>query len=377
MPSLQTLLSPQVLTRVISQQAASSDWLLNLFGVQPGGANELYEGHGREGAFHIYNNTRSVGRLRAPGTSAARSAAQPMGKVMFTYPRMHDSVPLLAERLHNLSLIDNPAIRDAMGADMIRRQTMTLGDKAKNFRKAMLMGMLRDSLYIAGDGDDQYINFSSGIQIPFRMPSGNKLKLNMLGAGDIIATSWDSDSADIPNDLGQINAAFQQLCGGHLSGVLCGQKVWNNVIQNAFVQATHGTASSPFRVLERLALDPSVGSTMLNVYRCVLAVYPDVTWYITDEGLDIGAPGSETFTKIVDDNDAIFLGTSPESGTVACYQGSEPIAEYDGAAKSLKIGLNSWSVSRSNPTSDDIFVLDNSLIVNHVPNSIAKGTVIY
>jgi hypothetical protein len=44
MAAIQTLLSPQVLTKVISQVAATSDWLINLLGVGPGGANEVYEG---------------------------------------------------------------------------------------------------------------------------------------------------------------------------------------------------------------------------------------------------------------------------------------------------------------------------------------------
>ncbi len=62
----QTLLQPQVLTRVVSQKAAASDWLLNLFGLQPGGSNEVNLGHGRVGAFNIYNNVRTVGKGRAP-----------------------------------------------------------------------------------------------------------------------------------------------------------------------------------------------------------------------------------------------------------------------------------------------------------------------
>lgn len=380
MAALQTLLSPQVLTDVISQQAASSDWLATLFGVQPGGKNVRNYGHGREGSFNIFDNTRKVGKGRAPGTAAARSAPNPIGKVTFTYPRLYDSVPLSAEVLHNLGRIDNPSVRDRAGADMISRQTGYLGQLAGNWRKAMLMGTLRDSLYLGFNGDDQFFQFSTdtpAVQLSSQIPSGNKDKLDMLGGGDILATSWATTTTDIPGHIGQINAAFQQLCGGHLAAVICGTKVWNAVIKNEHVRNSHGSSNQPFVVLERDALEPSVARTMKNVYRARLSVYPDVIWYITDEGLDIGAPGSEAYTKIVPDNYAMFCGFEPDDGTLICYEGSEPVAEYDGAPESVKVGLNAWSVKRANPTTTDLFVLDNALTVLQVPKAMAYGLCIY
>lgn len=381
MAGLQQLLSPQVLTKVISQVAATSDWLAMLFGCQPGGKNIVNHGHGRAGAFHIYNHVRKVAAGRAPGTAAGRRAPNPMGRVDFTYPRMHDSVGLLAEILHNLGRIDDPAVRDAAGADMIRRQTTTLGELAANWRKAMLIGSLRDELYINFDGDNTYFDFSGGgspaVQQHARMPAGNKSQLNMLGAGNIIDASWATASTDIPKHLGAINAAFQQLNGGHLAAVLTNHQVWHEVITNDVVAAVHGSANKPFVELERDALDPVLASTMKNVYRARLSVYPDIIWYITDEGIEIGAPGSETFTKIVPANKALFIGHEPDDGTVACYEGSEPIAEYDGGPESVKVGLASWSVKRANPTSTDLFVLDNALCVSHIPDSRAYGTVIF
>lgn len=381
MAALQQLLAPQVLTQVISQVAASSDWLINLFGVQPGGANIMNFGHGRNGAYHVYDHVRKVAKGRAPGTAAGRRAANPMGRVDFTYPRMHDSVDLLAENLHNLGRIDDPAVRDTAGATMIQRQTDTLGELAANWRKAQLVGLLRDSLYINFDGDDEYITWATGsdpnVRYNGRMPAGNKSQLDMLGAGNIINASWATATTDIPGHIGLINAAFQQLCGGHLSAIIVGTKVWNYVINNDHVAAIHGSANAPFKVLERESLDPMIANTMKNVYRAVLNVYPDITWYITDEGLDIGAPGAETYSKIVGANDAIFLGLNPGDKAIGCYEGSEPIAEYDGGPEAVKVGLNAWSVKRANPTTTDLFVLDNALLVNHVPNSTAYGTVVY
>lgn len=340
-------------------------------------------GHGRNGAYHVYNHVRKIAHGRAPGTAAGRRAANPMGRVDFTYPRMHDSVDLLAEVLHNLGRIDDPAVRDAAGAQMISRQTDTLGELAANWRKAQLVGILRDSLYIDMDGDNEYISWTDdsssvpNVRYNGRMPSGNKTTLNMTGAGAIIDASWATASTDIPKHLGAINAAFQQNCGGHLAACICTSSLWNYVINNDHVAAIHGSANPPFKILERAELDPAIGNTMKNVYRGVLNVYPDIIWYITDEGLDVGAPGAEAYSKIVEETAVIFCGFNPGDKVLGIYEGSEPIAEYDGAAEAVKVGLSSWSVKRSNPTSTDLFILDNALVVNHVPNSTAYGTVVF
>ena len=105
--SIHEILRPQTLTRVVSQIAASTNTFLNFFGMQPGGPNEQFFGHGREGSFHVFNNVRSIGLGRAPGTAAGRRARRPIGKVPFVYPRMHESIDLLGEEIHNFSKIDN------------------------------------------------------------------------------------------------------------------------------------------------------------------------------------------------------------------------------------------------------------------------------
>lgn len=357
--------------------------MINLFGCQPGGANEVNLGHGRTGAFNIYDNVRTVGKVKSPGTAAGRSNPNPIGNVTFTYPRMHDSVFQLAETVHNLGRLDDPAMRDTAGANMITRQTGTLGQKAANFRKALLTGTLRDELFLVPDGDSFYVTFDSTvtanvpkIPIPTQMPAGNKANLDMLGDGDIISAKWDVATTDIPGQLGAINAAFQQLNGGHLAAIICNWAVWNAVIVNDVVGAIHGAAAPPFVSFERDSVEPVPGVTMRNVFRARLNTLPDTVWYVTDEGLDLGLEGAETFQKLVPDKKALFIGTEPMGGTIECYLGSEPIAEYDGGPETVRSGLSSWSVKRSNPTGTDIFALDNCLTVNHIPSSTAIGDVL-
>jgi hypothetical protein len=101
-------------------------------------------------------------------------------------------------------------------------------------------------------------------------------------------------------------------------------------------------------------------------------------FFVTDEVIDLGYDSTESLQPIVPANTGIFFGFDPENNVVVqCYQGSEPIAEYDGAPETEKIGMAAWSVKRSNPTATELFALDNALIVNHIPRAMANPTLVF
>jgi hypothetical protein len=382
--SMQDLLQPIALTKVISQMAAVQPSLLNLFGMEPGGKAELDMGLGRQGYYHVYNNVRKVAMGRAPGTAHARGAPNPMGKVPFVFPRMADSLVLPMEELNNIAKIGDPALRDKAGIDYVSRQAKTLAQKATNWRLALLVGMLRDSLYMNFDGESTYLNYSgTGMQLSFGRPSGNTGTLNMLGDGAILDTSWATTPgtietcANIPVHLGKINAAFQELNGGMLTDVICNMRTWMHVIENAWVAKVHGTATAPFRRFEK-QIGTGPDGRPLNEHAGELSVLPGVTWHITDAGLELGAPGSETFQQHVPDNYALFLcGPEQFDDLYTLHVGGEPVAERDGAPITEKRGFAAWSNQTSNPTATNLFVLDNVLPVCHTPSAIAYGTVVF
>jgi hypothetical protein len=286
------------------------------------------------------------------------------------------------EELNTIAKIGDPALRDKAGIDYISRQSKTLAQKAQNWRLALLVGMLRDSLYMNFDGESTYINFSgSGMQLSFGRPTGNTLKLDMLGDGDILDVSWSTTPAEtatcanIPKHLALINAAFQELNGGSLTDIICSASTWMYVIENAWVAKMHGTSNAPFRRFEK-QIGTGPDGRPLNEHAGELSVLPGVTWHITDAGLELGAPGSETFTKHVPDGYAIFLcGPEQYDDLYTMHVGGEPVAERDGAPITEKRGFSAWSNQTSNPTATNLFVLDNVLPVCHTPSAIAYGTV--
>lgn len=383
MPNIfQDIFKPQVLTKVISQRVEASGSLLKEFGVQPGGPNETNMGHGRLGAYHIFNNTLKTAQGRAPGTAAGRMAMQIASRVPFEYPRMHSSIPLLAEQVNNIGRIDDPATRDKAGAKMIQMQTGYLAQLAANWRTAMLVGMLRDSLYYKIVGDSWYWTYSSSGaagQLQTRVPAGNKSQLNMTGGGNILSTSWATTaSADIPSNLYAIHAAFQRLTGSGLAKIVTNSAVWSLVIKNDAVQEAHGTASQPYEILSKETASGPDGKPVQN-FKARLGFMPWCEWCITDEGLEIGEPGAEVWTPHVPANTAFFVASDTVTGgsDIECYVAGEPVAEYDGGPKTERFGLSAWSREISNPTSTELFVLDNALMLHQVPVNLAIGTVVF
>lgn len=378
------ILRPQVLTEVVKQVVASADPILNFMGFEPGGSNEKHFGHGREGLYHIFDDSRKSAKGRAPGTPAGRSSKQPMKAVPFVYPRMHDSISLLSEFVHNLGRIDNPVLRDEAGRDMITRQTDTLSRKAANWRIAMTVGMLRDSLYFFQDGDDWYPSFTSSsalFQVNFRVPSGNKSQLNMtdrastsVHGASIIDVPWTSVGANIPDHIAKINVARAAQGVGPVRNIIVNSILWSKVVQNEFFASQAGISNPPYQMYEREAgtrPDGTLKHEYIGRFNCL----PGVDWHITDEGLELYDGSSEVWTKHVADTMAIMLGDPKQGGKYTLYQGSEPIAEYDGGPETVRVGLSSWSKKTSNPTGTEVYVLDNALPVPHDPYDLIVATV--
>lgn len=386
MAGIQDILRPITITKVVSRLAAAVDPFLTYMGMEPGGRLERIVG-GRDAAYDVFNNVRTVGKGRAPGTAAGRRARNPVGRVPFTFPRMHEEVWLLAEEISNLRRIGGPsAERDLTAQDYIRRQMIMPAQRAANFRLAMLFGMLKDQLYVATSGDDWYFTYTSSgslFQLSQGMPAGNKTQLNMPGkdgttslyGGNIIDVSWDNPSANIPLHLAKINAAFLAQYGGRLEDMGCRHQMWNNIINNDYIAQQAGIANSPFESFQRKVGEGPDG-TPINAFIGKIRAAEWIDIHITDNGLELGAEGSETFTQHIDTNNVLFM-PKPSPQIFEMLLGSEPIAEYDNGPWQTKIGLASWTKTSFNPTGWEVFTLDNALAVNYVPTSVAYGTVVF
>lgn len=380
MASINEILSTKVTTRAISRVAASTSRMLYLFGMNPGGPNERSQG-GRRFGYDIFNDARTVATARAPGATSAIARRQAVGRVDGTFPRVAEKLPLLLEELHNYRRIGGSGgDLDKGGVEYVRRQQRYMGQRVANFRLLMMAGMMRGKLYAhrVSNGDDFYYDFTSSsgaYTLDFQIPSGNLSQLNMLGGGNIIGTSWDDPTANIPDDLYQINAAFQELCGSTLEVVCVTSGMWKNIVNNDYVISIAGTANTPFTILQREDGNAENGMPR-TTFVARLTGLPWVTFYITDEGLNLGVTGSETYTKFIGENNAWF-GPAPNPDYFEMLLGSEPVSEGPNLEATERFGMHSYNVRSYDPASVHLHTLDNAMPALYVPKATAYGTVVF
>lgn len=379
MASIHDILRPINFTKVVSRVAAASSQFLNFMGMQVGGPNEVNYGHGREGFYHIFNNVRTVAIGTAPGSPAARRERNPVGRVPFVYPRMHQQLSLLLEEINNFAKIDDPGVRDIAGATYITKQMLKPSQEAANWRTALVVGMLRDSLYFKENGLNWYPTYSSSgalMQVSYQMPSGNKNQLNILDkddstsiySGDIIGTPWTNPAANIPLHINRIDAAIFRRTGEHIRTVALRSEGWHAIIANDHVAAGAGIANAPFQTFDRQVGTNPDGSPFMARFGKVNTI-PGIEFWICDEGLDIGDPSTGgTWNYHIEANHALFLPEISKRLFEGCIA-NEPIVEYDNGPQTLKSGQAAWTVLKANPSSYEAFILDNFFPIPYNPGS--------
>ncbi|CAB4191737.1 Major capsid protein GpE [uncultured Caudovirales phage] len=380
--SLAELLSTKMTARAVTQVAATTSELLNFFGFQGNdsktdGRNVRRVGH-RTVGYDIFNDARTVGSGRAPGTAAGTIRRQAVGRVEVTFPRMYEKLPLLHDELHNFRKIGGPSNEyDEAGKDYIMKQQRYLGQRAANFRLLLIAGMMRGgALYGHVSGDDIYYDFTSSgaaFTVDWKMPAGNKTQLNMTGSGSIIDASWATTSTNIPLHLAQINAGFQYLAGTSLKNIIINSTTWQYIINNTKVQQQAGTSATPFETFKR---DVGMGSNgrPLTVQHATLRACPFFDFMITDAVIEVGPLGNTSTVKLVPDGYAWF-GPEPDSNICEMLLGSEPVNEGYGKNTSVQYGAYAWTKEVDDPAGVFMYSLDNALPAWYIPNASAWGQI--
>lgn len=378
MAIINELLSLSVVTGIVSRIAAPGDVLQRAFGVQIGGPN-ITPVSGRSYSYDIFDVVRDSAKGRRPGTGPAVVAPNPVGKQNQTIPRQYEKLPLTYELLHNLrALGENAGIRDTMGKKYIDKQAAEMKRRCNNFRELIMAGLLTKGLiYFRYDGDDLIPTMTSpstGDTMDFLIPAGNKTKLDMLGAGDIIATSWDNAAAPIPTDIFQINEAFMALTGEMLAHVWLPSPVWMNVLKNTDVRNLAGSANKPFATFDTVNQAEGVNENgkRTSLLEATLAFCPWVKWHVYDGYLN----DDGTLTRLLPVTQATFT-IEPDGQWFRGVEGSEPVKVNPMAPVEEAFGFASWVREWDEPARYELHTLQNWLPELNRPKGIAIGLVVY
>jgi hypothetical protein len=266
--------------------------------------------------------------------------------------------------------------------------------------EVMAAGMLRDSLYLinTGNGDDWRASFTAptssqvGWQASFQIPATNKGQLPQAmgtnpSAGPIIDLPWSNASANIISHINAVIAAQALLTRYQLKNILINSTNWVNIITNAQVRNTAGSANVPFAALDYDKRENFRGGPPMRVARIKGA--PDVDFMMCDDAAALGGdtdpvnPSASTVSpatlqKYIPDTMAIFM-PDPNDGEEwhKLYYGGELVAEYPGAPMMPRMGFYSWSMTTVEPTALFLYVLLNAIPALYVPNAVAPATIIY
>lgn len=363
------LLQPGVVNRTISELDVHNTRLTHFFEggggeASGGGTAASDEQSGRNFAWDVYNDSREVEGGRVPGTPPSRIDPNPVGNVQGKFPRVHASLPLLHEQIHNQRTLGTVNI-DRGGQNFILRQERYLKQRFSSHKEMQWAGMLRGAYYYTREGDDMKVSLSSGSKaIDFQVPAGNKAKLDMLGEGDILAATWSNTATDIHTHLVKVNRAMEILTGRALRHVWINSFDFGYVLRNTVLQAMSGTANITFDRYDRIGNE--------NDLIAVMRAIPWVTWHITDAVLSL----SGTLTPLIPSGYASFL-PNVDPTWVGVGKGSEIVTEYPGAKPTERFDEYFWAEPTTKPSGYELIGVMNRLPFPYVPSCIALGNIVY
>lgn len=369
-------LSPAYVQATVSRLKVRNQVLQNIFGMglpgvgQASSANTVGMG-GRDFGWDIFDDIRDVADNRMPGVAPEQIGLAPIGHVQGRYPRIHEKISLPYEEINKRRRVGSPpGTIDEAGQRYIAEQEKRVVQRVVNNREFMIASMLRGSMTMTHSGDRLIPAFSGGTYtLSYQVPAGNLSQLNMLGAGDIINVSWATvATADIANDLYQIDAAMQELHGMRLRHVIVNHVVWNHIQNNAKLQALAGSANRVFQSLTQHGDGQSETD-----FTAVLAAVPWVTIHVVNEVLKING----TVTKLIADTQATFL-PEVDGSWAQFWHGSEYVV-VPGTMEDRgdQVGFYSYAYKNAHPAGYEFVTLFNGLPALFVPKAIATGTVVF
>jgi len=371
--ALHQLLGSTTVTRAISRLKTPMSRFQNFLGTQPGGSAESDQG-GTLFGYDVFNRSRTIATGRPPGTGPASRAPQVLGHVTASAYRAHEKVTLLESRIFRTRPIGGQfGDVDRRGQQYVTRQQDYLAQLFRNNREFMNSRLLRGSFQVLISGDN-WIPVDTGgtFTVDYQVPAGNKTQLDMLGAGDIINTSWaDTANADIVNDCLQINAAMEQLHGRPLRHIWVDSTNIANVMNNTALQGLSGTANRVFTTFEPTGLSSPDGIEDTG-FTVRFEGLPWITFHVYDGGLDVNG----TFTKFLTTTTAMFL-PDPSPDWLEWYNGSEIVAENVLSPGDERFGLQAWTTRVIDPAGFELKSLDIGLNALYIPDVVVYGTVVF
>ena len=372
--STRELFSSPVVTRVVRTTVSPQDLLQRFFGLAPdsNGVN-IEDKSGHDCSWDIFENTRQLANMRAPGSGPGTRKPQPAGHVFARIPRMHEKVPLLDEQIFRMRRLgQNPDNVDVAGQSYVVKQQEIIAQRFRNTREFMISRMLRGSFQVKQSGDDWVPCDTGGtFTVDYQVPAGNKNQLDITGGGAAIAASWATLSTDIPTHIMTVNKYFAQTHGLPLKYAITTTATFQAyVMNNTKMQAQAGTSNTSWQEWRMNAVPGVDGSQ--GFHFVVHKAIPWLTWILYDAQLEVDG----TVTNVIQENHVHFL-PAPQGLWVGGFNGSEMVRENRMASSEERFGMQAWVEPTTQPSGFEMVAVDNFLPALFIPKCITDAVVVF
>lgn len=381
-----SILTPSVVTKIVSTIRAPGSILSRHFGWQIGGANVM-QVQGKTYTYDIYDHVRAVARGRVPGSASGSISLNPVGNVSVTLAKSAEKVMLDYNAILQIRTIgENAGSRDVAGKRYVEKQAKTLRQRQDNFREFVVAGAICNGgtygFYISGDDLVPTFSSTANITVDHRIPAANKLigatfvpGLILDGTANIINAPWSVSSTDIPNQLLGIDSGLQGQAGNPLKHIIVNNQVWSNVIANDKVRQLAGTSNSPFAQYDKLDMKNPDG-TDAGVFAAVLKGLPQFEWLICNSKIKLATTNAttEADTRVVQDGYATFM-IENDNSWIQMIEGSEIVKDNDLAPPVEREGFYSWMLEKADPARFELHGLQSVGMEINVPKGLAVARV--
>lgn len=381
-----SILTPSVVTKIVSTIRAPGSILSRHFGWNVGGGN-VGTVQGKTYTYDIYDHVRDVARGRIPGSASGSISMNPVGNVSISLAKSAEKIMMDYNALLQIrTLGENAGSRDIAGKRYIERQAKTLRQRQDNFREFVAAGALSYGgtygFWIVNDDLIPTFSTSAQIQVDHRIPTANKLigtafapGLVLDGSTNLIDASWAVSSTDIPRQLLAIDAGLQGQAGNPLKHIIVNNTVWSNVIANDKVRALAGTSNTPFAEYSKLAVKNPDG-TDAGVFAATLKGLPQFEWLICNSKIKLATTSGTTIAeqRVVQDDYATFM-IENDNSWIQMIEGSEIVKDNDMAPPVEREGFYSWMLEKADPARFELHALQSVGMEINVPKGIAIARV--
>jgi hypothetical protein len=343
---------------------------------------------GRVGQYDLYNGTRSLSPVSAPGAPPTRLNRTVVGTQPITLPRIYNSIGIEDEKLFGTRALGmNKAAPVDDGAKAYYALQMQYAKQRINNSSEFMAA----KMFSGGWGIKEY---TAGSQIMFLsefnaagnlannatlVPNGNKGNVE-----GIIDTTWSNPNADIVQMLFKLQVKAARVNGRRIKDIWVNGNTGRYLFNNSVIQAVGG---SVYRIFDTLNPATEIGPNQKFPDTGVTVQFralPDYQFHIYNQGYV--TPGtSESFSAQTDlanwnffipDNVAIM--TPAPSDWCGVVQGSEPMRwNLKQGATTIVEGFGLGFEDAIDPPRTDVKMLYNGAPVITEPLAIYYATVLF